>query len=564
MFFFICFLTENAAEKTGLQQHIDDPLSQTNKNSKSRSSNNQSPTTNVQQADNPAYAQIQHKEPSSQLRDHNSTANHYNESENKISEDEVPSRGYGMNRVSITEEELQEEIQKRQEQKQEKEKKQSENGSDRGRSRERQDGRRYGEDEEDENDLEVKHFHTLAGNGNSNSNSNGNSFDFETEDEEPRQMTNPVVNNAYIKKSMQDPTLAATGKSQAKPSGRRDSRSQIQAEDDDDDNVHSRPIHPHFGIPDLVQSSSHQNQGDPYYSGFPTAFSEIMSRTVNPDPNKSFAYGYHSHSDPHREDSVSGKAAWYMESTPTKSGPINTTAFFMQTSQPSQRSEDSPQPTNTPPSAFQTVNGMGGSRLPPKYTSTPADPYAPAASSSPKGGRSRRGEVVKPKPRSRKSLPSRSGSPPRRFPMSVPDPHAIDGISAIEPGQRSAMVRSGFDPTTGCQTSQVMWAEKVPDPTDPGPGDNASITRKTINRITTRSTYDQLPDNPFPLLAQMHAGPSEPSFLSPSGSFQGGIGLLPRPEEISFYTQNGGGTAAPVIHEAPNRSKYIKDSVSYA
>ncbi|XP_029652201.1 general transcriptional corepressor trfA [Octopus sinensis] len=543
------------AEKTGVQQHDDGPLSEMNKNSKHRSSHNQSPTTNGPQADNVAYAQIRHKAPSAESRDRNSTA------ENKISEDKVPSRGNNINRVSITEEELQEEIQKRQEQKQEREKHQSKNGSNRGRSREREDGRRYGEDEEDEDDLEVKHFHTLAENGNSTS--IGNSFDFETGDEEPRQMTNPVVNNTYIKKSMQDPMMTATEKSQTKPSGRRDSHSQFQADEDDDD-IHSRPVHPHFGIPDLVQNSSHQDQSDPYYSGFPTAFSEIMSRTVNPNPNKSFAYGYHSHSDPHREDSVSGKAAWYMESTPTKSGPINTTAFFMQTSQPSQRNEDSPQHTNTPPSAFRTVNGMGGNRLPPEYTSTPADPYAPAASSSPKSGHGQRGEVVKPKPRSRKSLPNRSGSPPRRFPLSVPDPHAIDGISAIEPGQRSAMVRSGFDPTTGCQTSQVMWAEKVPDPTDPGPSDNPSITRKTINRITTRSTYDRLPDNPFPLLAQMHADPSEPSFLSPSANFQGGIGLLPRPEEISFYTQNGGGTAAPVIHEAPNRNQYIKDKISYA
>lgn len=58
-------------------------------------------------------------------------------------------------------------------------------------------------------------------------------------------------------------------------------------------------------------------------------------------------------------------------------------------------------------------------------------------------------------------------------------------------------MNSGVDPHTGVRSSQVVWTDANPDPTDPT-GDNPQITRQTIVRVTARDTEDgqQLPQAP--------------------------------------------------------------------
>ncbi|CAE1307007.1 unnamed protein product [Acanthosepion pharaonis] len=146
-----------------------------------------------------------------------------------------------------------------------------------------------------------------------------------------------------------------------------------------------------------------------------------------------------------------------------------------------------------------------------------------------------------------------------------------EGLSKSVPGQKSAVVKSGYDPSTGCQTTRVLWTDSIPDPTDPEPGvDNPCITRKTINRITTRSTYENLPENPFPLLNQIQMESNEPSFLSPSVVSQHNmlpssewVSEIPHSEEISFYTQSASSrTKVPIIHEANQKHHSIKDRIT--
>ena len=78
----------------------------------------------------------------------------------------------------------------------------------------------------------------------------------------------------------------------------------------------------------------------------------------------------------------------------------------------------------------------------------------------------------------------------------VPAGTILDDPQVPPPG--TSLVRYDDDPTTGIKTSQVIWTDSKPDPTDPPPGENPQITRKTITRVTTRATTDELPDAPNP------------------------------------------------------------------
>ncbi|XP_059139814.1 uncharacterized protein LOC131927948 [Physella acuta] len=82
-------------------------------------------------------------------------------------------------------------------------------------------------------------------------------------------------------------------------------------------------------------------------------------------------------------------------------------------------------------------------------------------------------------------------------------------------GQRSVAVKTGTDPKTGVNTTQVVWTDIVPDPTDPKPGENPQITRKTITRVTTKSGYAEL--QPETNILLLDDG-TEPSFLAPSAN----------------------------------------------
>ena len=39
----------------------------------------------------------------------------------------------------------------------------------------------------------------------------------------------------------------------------------------------------------------------------------------------------------------------------------------------------------------------------------------------------------------------------------------------------------------------MVWTDTAPDPSDPRPGDNPQVTRKTVTRVTTKSGFGDLP-----------------------------------------------------------------------
>jgi hypothetical protein len=77
----------------------------------------------------------------------------------------------------------------------------------------------------------------------------------------------------------------------------------------------------------------------------------------------------------------------------------------------------------------------------------------------------------------------------------MPAGNILDDPRIPPPG--TTLMNSGVDPHTGVRSSQVVWTDANPDPTDPT-GDNPQITRQTIVRVTARDTEDgqQLPQAP--------------------------------------------------------------------
>lgn len=138
------------------------------------------------------------------------------------------------------------------------------------------------------------------------------------------------------------------------------------------------------------------------------------------------------------------EGAYYVQSVPTADGNMQNTAFMMHKSKTPQR---------------KGKGKVGGGFGPgsPDYTSTPG------------------------------------GSPrPSRGPdMSV----VAAGAAPPDPGapHRSMAMKSFADPDSGVQTTQVLWTDTVPDPTDPKPGDSSQITRKNLTRVTTRSGEGDFP-----------------------------------------------------------------------
>lgn len=163
----------------------------------------------------------------------------------------------------------------------------------------------------------------------------------------------------------------------------------------------------------------------------------------------------------------------------------------------------------------------------------------------------------------------------------VPAGTVLDDPRVPPPG--TSMVRYDDDPTTGVKTSQVIWTDSKPDPTDPPPDSNPQVTRKTITRVTTKATTDELPDAPNPSLhdmsyrtaQQIQASGAEPSFMSPSGrapALQYPTNSIqyasetPERTNASYYSAPRGnkhipGAPGPVIHEAPGRNEAIRDRI---
>lgn len=406
------------------------------------------------------------------------------------------------------------------------------------------------DEEEDENDREVRNIHAHT----ASLYDETSSYDKElsSKPDMPTLMMNPLVNNTYIRHSVDDPSVLQKDTNNhntpnKKHPSRRDPQNGFEVDNRNSESNGITPNHPHYGIPELVEKTPQIPIND---EGFPSAFNAILSRTVRPDPNKTIEYGYHTQTNK-SDESVSGKAAWYIESAPTKSGPIKTSAFFLQTSHPTQKNESVYKNVHYPNNQPMT----NGNQFGPEHTSTPVSTFQPG------------GHVIKPKAKPRNRSTTENSKD--RFPLSISQTE--EGLSKAVPGQKSAVVKSGYDPSTGCQTTQVLWTDSIPDPTDPEPGvDNPCITRKTINRITTRSTYGNLPENPFPLLNQIQMESNEPSFLSPSVVSQHNmlpssewVSEIPHSEEISFYTQSASNrTKVPIIHEANQKHHGIKDRIT--
>lgn len=169
----------------------------------------------------------------------------------------------------------------------------------------------------------------------------------------------------------------------------------------------------------------------------------------------------------------------------------------------------------------------------------------------------------------------------------VPSGTILDDPRLPDPG--TSLVRYDEDPLSGIKSSQVVWTDARRDPTDPPPDSATQITRKTITRITTRATQDELPDAPNPGLQDMswraaqgiqESRGMEPDFMSPTkGAYQHSAiqyaTETPDRSNAGFYmgSQRGSRTtpvqprflpasATPIIHEAPKGNTAIKDRIT--
>ena len=137
------------------------------------------------------------------------------------------------------------------------------------------------------------------------------------------------------------------------------------------------------------------------------------------------------------------QGAYFVQSVPTADGDMQNTAFAMQS-------------TRTPKRKGSKGKGGAGGM---------GHPGSPDYSSTPGAGHSSQPDM---------SLITAGDAPP-------------------DSGHRSMAMKSFADPDTGMQTTQVLWTDSVPDPTDPKPGDSSQVTRKTTTRVTTRSGHGDMP-----------------------------------------------------------------------
>ncbi|XP_053378197.1 uncharacterized protein LOC123529221 [Mercenaria mercenaria] len=164
----------------------------------------------------------------------------------------------------------------------------------------------------------------------------------------------------------------------------------------------------------------------------------------------------------------------------------------------------------------------------------------------------------------------------------VPAGTILDDPRLPDPG--TSLVRYDDDPLSGVKTSQVVWTDARKDPTDPPPDSSSQITRKTITRITTKATEDELPDAPNPSLQDMswrtaqgiqESRGHEPPFMSPTKSAYQANAIqyaTETPERSNAGYYMGSHRSAPhqptylpapasVIHEAPKMNNAIRDRI---
>lgn len=274
--------------------------------------------------------------------------------------------------------------------------------------------------------------------------------------------------------------------------------------------------------PDLYQPGyqpGYPGYGAGYPPGQPNSMYPMMNQYGPPGMPGMYPPGHFAPGAPYQQ---AGQAQWFMETRPNGQ---NKMAFAMTTH--SQSSQDE--------------YGDPGR---PSHQSTPYNNQYPVA-----------------KPGEGKSL--------------VPAGTILDDPQIPPPG--TSLVRYDDDPITGIKTSQVIWADSQPDPTDPPPGSNPQVIRKTITRVTTRSTKDNLPDAPGPSLQEMsfstaqemQATGQEPAFMTPSRPRQ--MQALPH-SSIQFATETPERSNAPyyenrhhvpqaIIHEPSSRNEAFKDRI---
>ncbi|KAK6175171.1 hypothetical protein SNE40_013690 [Patella caerulea] len=260
-----------------------------------------------------------------------------------------------------------------------------------------------------------------------------------------------------------------------------------------------------------------------------------------PPGTQTYAYAYQTMPAPGAHPNMApqqmaGKAAWIVQETPTKNGPVQKTSFMMATQESQPGSHQKQYHNQSYP------HGSPGQ----PYTSTP---YG----ETPHGHGSGR----------RKSKPRNpaDGNNTSVVPAGVIPPDNGQG-------HRTAMMKSGVDPVTGIETNQVLWTDTTRDPSDPPPGANPQITRKTVIRTTTRSGYGELPETADEITDHLYLEiePHDQPFLSPSKSGPHSItaNSTPDRDNLSYYLGRRAGSSQQVIHPAPSRNKAIRDSVSIA
>ncbi|XP_041350080.1 uncharacterized protein LOC121369214 [Gigantopelta aegis] len=371
---------------------------------------------------------------------------------------------------------------------------------------------------------------------------------------ESEQISNPNLVNAAVRATVPNKTESPSTKKRKKKGGKHGRQKSGDGDHETSDLLPPEAYEPVFTTP--VSSDPYQPASVPYGPyGAPgygnnmyppnqpfLPFGMMPMTTFVPSQGQTVAYAYQTLPQPGavptgQPQQVAGQAAWMVQSTPTNEGPVNKTTFMMMQghstpSEASSRIGDSPG----------DLNNMGH----PAFSSTPGTELTPRG--RPKFGKHRPG----------------ADRPTDPIDMSVIAAGAVPPDPG--PGHRSAVMKSGIDPNTGMQTTQVTWTDNIVDPSDP-PGPNPQVTRKTITRVTARSGQGDLPEATSTIINQL-AGPEpdEPAFLSPSAIRPEHHAPRPITDQqthdrgnIGFYL--GQGAPEPVVHDAPGTHRAFLNQI---
>ncbi|ESP01137.1 hypothetical protein LOTGIDRAFT_238342 [Lottia gigantea] len=358
------------------------------------------------------------------------------------------------------------------------------------------------------------------------------SQDMDSNDLEVREITQKSKNI--------DPDLMVNpnhSKSQKSPKNKKKKR-KSKSKDRDEDVLPPEAFEPLFDrpvseepLPDGMQplNTAYNNPYGMYPGMYPMSnygmpYGMMPGQGAVPPGTQTYAYAYQGI--PTGPGMPPSQAAYIVQQSPSKNGPVQKT-FMMASTESRPQSQDG-------------------------YNRGTDYPGHPARSSTPHSVAS-------------------YGDTPHGHQRSYPKNSSVVPKGRSQPeGHRTTVMKSGVDPRTGIETHQALWTDNTRDSTDPTSEHNPKLDRRTVTRTTTRSGYGDLPEDTDNITNHLYIqlDPDDPAFLAPSNTGTHALSSTETPEgdNVNYYLalNNKHGSPQHIIHPAPSRHKAIRDSVSIA